>query len=285
MSYALRNTIILLVTLFVFAGSAFAYLKFVQESEISELNEELESLNNDYNSKAQIRDQYQPLLDRYNTARDIIASYDKRLYKTNNPDDVYNYLSEINDANLELYYDFSFADSVVRSQYGILNSRITGVGLYADFVTFINKLENSALLNKVNAITISPATNQESVEYVTFSMNLSSYYQKINFEENPDIERFRTDPTISVYNPLKPLILNTLPPNQDNLVNIERSRLLGITPTRIFVIDQNGSSQILKPGDKVYLGYLQEINAEENEVIFNLDKGGIQEIYTLEVDK
>ncbi|MEP0005019.1 hypothetical protein A8B79_09810 [Balneola sp. EhC07] len=286
MSYALRNSLILLVTLLLIAGAAFSYIKFVQKAEINDLTTELESLNRDYGTKTEIRDQYPPLLERYNKARDIVQNFDKKLYSSNNPDDVYDYLSEINDENLELFYDFTYQDSTVNNQYGILRSRIVGTGIYSDFVTFINKIENSLYLNKIENVNITPGVGEATQDYVNFNMTLNSYYQKIVFETAEDIQqKFRIDSTISVFNPLKPLVLSSVPANTDNLTNIEQSRLIGLTSTRIFIIDQNGETQILKPGDKVYLGYLREIDSENKEVIFNLDKGGIQEIFTLKVER
>lgn len=286
MSYALRNSLILLVTLLLIAGAAFSYIKFVQKTEINDLTTELESLNRDYGTKTEIRDQYPPLLERYNKARDIVQNFDKKLYSSNNPDDVYDYLSEINDENLELFYDFTYQDSTVNNQYGILRSRIVGTGIYSDFVTFINKIENSLYLNKIENVNITPGVGEATQDYVNFNMTLNSYYQKIVFETAEDIQqKFRIDSTISVFNPLKPLVLSSVPANTDNLTNIEQSRLIGLTSTRIFIIDQNGETQILKPGDKVYLGYLREIDSENKEVIFNLDKGGIQEIFTLKVER
>jgi len=286
MSYAIRNTLILLVALLIIGGGAFAYIKFVQQTQIEELSTELESLNQDYTSKVSIRDRYQPLLEKYNKARDIVTGYDKQLYETNNPDDVYDYLSEINDINLELYYDYNFQDSVIQAQYGIIKSRIVGTGIYSDFVTFVNKIENSMLLNKIENVSITPATGEETDDYINFTMSLNSYFRKIEFDENINgSERFRVNPSISVFNPLKPLVLSSIPINADNLINIEQSRLLGLTSARIFIIDQTGTTQILKPGDKVYLGYLEEIKVQEREVIFNLDKGGIKEQFTLTVER
>ncbi|MBO6621046.1 MAG: hypothetical protein JJ892_03555 [Balneola sp.] len=286
MSYALRNSLILLVTLLLIAGGAFSYIKFVQQAEINQLASELESLNTDYTTKTNIRDQYPPLLERYNKAKEIVQNYDKKLYASNNPDDVYDYLSGINDENLELFYDFTYQDSLIQNQYGILRSRIVGTGVYADFVTFINKIENSVYLNKVENVSIRPATGETTGDYVNFSLVLNSYYQKIDFETAADLkQKYRVDPTVSVFNPLKPLITSTIPANTENLINIEQSRLIGLTSTRIFIIDQSGNTKILKPGDKVYLGYLKEIDIENREVIFNLDKGGIQEIFTLKVER
>lgn len=286
MSYAIRNTIILLITFLVFAGASFAFLRFVQQAEIDSLTTELASLEQDYTEKQGIRDEYPSLLDRYNLARDIVLGYDKILYEENNPDDVYDYLSEINDGNLELFYDFVFEDSSSQNQYGIINTSIAGTSLYSDFVTFINKIEHSQLINKVEQVNLSPANGFDTFDYVNFSMELRSYYQKEDFETNADeSERFRTDPSISVYNPLKPLILNTVPENTDNLINVESSRLLGITGSRVFLVDQDGKTKILKAGDKVYLGYLKSIDVNTGEVIFDLDKGGIKELFTLKVER
>ena len=286
MSYALRNSLVLLATLLLLGGSAFAYIKFVQQSEINNLSTELVSLNTDYDEKVKIRDQYQPLMLRYDKAREIVQNYDKKLYLSSNPDDVYDYLSEINDANLELFYDFVFQDSVIQDQYGILRSRIVGTGIYSDFVTFINKIENSSLLNKVDGVSVSLASGFDTPDYVDFSLQLNSYYQKLEFESSETSqESFRIDSSVSVYNPMKPLILGNIPDNIDNLINIQSSRLLGLTSTRVFIVDQAGINHVLKPGDKIYLGYLQEINIKDREVVFSLDKGGIKELFTLKVER
>jgi hypothetical protein len=275
-----------MVTLLVLGGSAFAFIKFIQQTEIEKLSTELESLNQDLNTKAQISNEFPPLLDRYTKAREIVLNYDKKLFGLNNPDDVYDYLSTINDVNLELYYDFTFQDSSSQGEYGILQSRITGAGIYSDFITFINKIENSALLNKVSGVSIRPATGFETDDYIDFNLQLNSYYQRSSFEtEIDEDDMLRFDPTVSVFNPMKPIISRTVPENVDNLIDVRNARMIGLTSTRVFLIDQTGKTQILKPGDKVYLGYLEQINIKERQVIFNLDKGGIKELFTLEVER
>ncbi len=289
MSYAIRNTIILLVTLLIFAGAAFAYIKFVQEAEIEKLTTELSSLEQDLTEKTNISNQYPPLLERYNLAKDIILGYDKTMYKANNPDDVYDYLSEINEGNLELFYDFTFEDSVAQDLYGIINSTVKGTSTYSDFITFINKIENSQLLNKIEQVNLNPVPSTSDFdvnEYISFSLELKSYYQKEELATNAsESERFRVNPDVSVFNPFKPLILNEVPENIDNLVNVESSRLLGFTSARVFLVDQNGDTKILRPGDKVYLGYLDSIDTNNREVIFDLNKGGIKELFTLKVER
>ena len=91
--------------------------------------------------------------------------------------------------------------------------------------------------------------------------------------------------SMSTLNPYYPLILSSLPANTDSLVNIEQSRLIGLTGSRVFIIDQEGKIKSLRKGDKVYLGHLQEINLRAKSATFNLNKGGITEMVTLEIEK
>ncbi len=39
----------------------------------------------------------------------------------------------------------------------------------------------------------------------------------------------------------------------------------------------------MQEGDKVYLGYVSKIDAEDNQVVFILNKGGIVERFTLKL--
>ena len=89
---------------------------------------------------------------------------------------------------------------------------------------------------------------------------------------------------ISSFNSFFPLIQITVPPNDSDLINIEASRIVGLTPSRVFVINQDGLVSSLKVGDKVYLGYLESIDPQNKSVLFNLNKGGITELVTLEVE-
>ncbi|MEX2368057.1 MAG: hypothetical protein WD510_01005, partial [Balneolaceae bacterium] len=65
--------------------------------------------------------------------------------------------------------------------------------------------------------------------------------------------------------------------------NIESSRLIGISSSRIFLRDQNGRLVNLSVNDRVYLGSLEAIDVQEGRATFRLNKGGIIEAVTLEV--
>lgn len=287
MSYGLRNTIILLVTLSILGGGAFSYIKFVQEKEINRLSAKIAADRTNLAQKQQISRDYPLVAENLEKAKDILASFDKSLYPKNNSDNIYFYLNQVVGDDLDLFYNFSFSDSVSQAEYGFINTAVNGGGKYTDFITFINRLENSELLNKVNRVTVAPGLDDEGNSVISFSINLQSYYQKRSDEFTVELgnTEIKQNPDVSIFNVFQPLILESLPQNLDNLVNVESSRILGITGTRVFLIDQEGVRRTLQIGDKVYLGYLESISTINREVVFNLDMGGIKELITLKIER
>lgn len=284
MSYAVRNTIILFVTLFIIGGAAYAYIEFIQSENLTELEATLREKKNDFNSKKATSDSYPELKALYDKATEIVDNYDKALYQTDNPDDVYDYLNELSSGNSLVYFGYTFSDSLPQEQYGVLRSRVNGIGRYTNLVRFVNKLENSQLINKVINLNINPVSGSEEYSEVSFGFILESYYSRGadgGMSRGP--APFSSLSGVSTHNPFYPLIRATVPPNEDNLVNIESSRLIGLSGNRIFIIDQNGTMTTLSTGDKVYLGTLQSIDTSNRTATFNLNKGGITELFTLEI--
>ena len=289
MSYAVRNTIILLVTLSLFVGTAYSYIRFFQVPELNELEDSLEEMQKDYNAKRATSNAFPELNETYQQALQIIESADKSLFKKPDPELVYDYLNAVSNhaSNSKVYFNFVFVDSTTQDQYGTINADITGYGPYDQTVNFINKIENSQLLNKVKNLSITPPTGS-TAEYdeVNFSFTLESYYERIPIQENVSQTGMLTlNEDISTFNPFYPLIQQTIPPNEDNLVNIEQSRLIGLTGSRVFIVDQNGSVTSLHTGDEVYLGELSSIDLNNETATFNLNKGGIMELVTLEIEQ
>lgn len=291
MSYGVRNTIILLVALLLLGGSAFAYIYFFQAPKLEQLDTTLQQKQQDYNNKKAISDAFPQLNANYQNAVSIIENYDKSLYKTPNPDDVFDYLNYISNSSeqLRVYFDFNFVDSTAQDQYGIIRSNLNGYGNFVNVVNFINTIENSQLLNKVTALSlVPPGGNNEGQEItdITFNFTLESYYERIPIQENALRTNVLTrNNQISTFNSFYPLIQPTVPPNSDNLINVEQSRIIGMTASRIFIVDQGGNVQSLAVGDDVYLGSLQSIDINNKSATFNLNKGGITELVTLEIER
>lgn len=285
MSYAIRNTLILLTTLLLIVGSGFGYSKFFLESKVEELQSSLVTKQNDLTSKEDINDQFTELNARYEAALVVIGNYNKILYPSNKPDDVFDFLNRVNQAgNYQISFDYIYSDSIPNNEYGILQSAIAGFGDYAALTDFVNRIEHSQLLNKVSELTIAPARQEDDLRMVNFSFNLESYYEKTSlFDSVGSVSAIVLDENISTYNPLYPLIQPSIEANFEGLSDVRSSRLIGMTGNRIFLRNQTGRIVSLKIGDRVYLGTLARIDLENNTATFNLDLGGIPEVVTLEV--
>ena len=285
MSYAIRNTIILLVTLSIIVGIGFAFSKFYLDAKIESETNELSNKRNDLNSKQNINTQFDELNSTYEVAVEIMANYNKILYPSNKPDDVYDFLTSVNDAGGNIIsFDYMYSDSLPNSDYGIIQSSIAGFGPYNALTDFVNRIENSQLLNKVIDLTIAPARQEEDQNMVNFSFELESYYEKTLLLDSTGTDlNIILDENISSYNPLYPLIQESVRPNLDGLPDIRSSRLIGMTDSRIFIRTQLGEITSLKVGDRVYLGSLTSIDLQSRTASFNLNIGGIQEVVTLEV--
>ena len=200
---------------------------------------------------------------------------------------MFEFLNKVNGfGDDKVYYDYVFDDTLSQGEYGIITSTIAGYGKYSALTNFVNRIENSQLLNKISQVAISPGRNDDGPGTVNFTFTLESYYQKAQIFDSVKTDHvIKLNEDISTYNPFRPLIQSSIPPNTEGLVSIETSRIIGITANRVFIKDGGGSLISLKVGDKVYLGYLSSINIKDKTATFNLNKGGIQEVITLEVDR
>jgi hypothetical protein len=116
MSYAIRNTLILLVTLFLIAGGGFGYYKFYLEGRIASLEQELEIKKRDFTSKQNINNEFNRVNGTYMAALEIIENYDKTLFPSSKSDDVYDFLNEINNDGGDRIFFAGCASSAARRQ-------------------------------------------------------------------------------------------------------------------------------------------------------------------------
>ncbi|MCF7802905.1 MAG: hypothetical protein K9N46_07485 [Candidatus Marinimicrobia bacterium] len=116
--------------------------------------------------------------------------------------------------------------------------------------------------------------------------NSTGWVQSENLTSNPGDIPYPSSRVASStgYNPFYPHI-HTVPKNQENLVDVSKSSLLGLTAETAYLIDQNNQMRQISRGDEVYLGYFASINQKEQTATFRLNKGGIRERVTLQVDQ
>lgn len=258
-------------------------IHFYQLPQIEQLEEQIEADQSEYNSKREIADQLPALEVRFERSKEFIENFDKTLFRTNNPDQVYRFLTILSDTD-PIVFDFIFNDSTNTDRYGIVTSQVAGRGPYTAVVNFLTRIENSEPVQKIEDLVISPVGNVEEYNFVTFNFRLSSYYDRHNYFNagiTPDIsDRIE----FASHNPFYPFIRN-IEPNTDELIDVEGSQIVGIGNGVVFLLDQKGALQTLRERDRVYLGHLDTININQGKVTFRLNKGGIVEFVSLEVQR
>jgi len=282
MSYGVRNTIILLIVLSVFIGAGWSYIYFYQQPKLQELKGQVEEKRQELNEKQQIADRYPTLKNQYEEATRFFNNYNKALYGNSNEDNVFDFLNNINSGSAYTNFTFSFTDSTQMDQYGVMTMKVTGQGYYRNFVNFIRQIERNKPLNKIDQLTISPINQLESYSRVNYSFTLESFYDRVKLLGKPDWS-IENNLVGSVYNPFYPLI-RSVKGNEDNLVNVQQSSLVAVSADQVFLLDQSGRMKKLSPGDEVYLGELTEINVNQGSASFELNRGGIVEEITMQVN-
>lgn len=282
MSYGVRNTLILLIVLVVIAAGAWSYIYFYQSPQIEELESQVDTKRTELQEKQQIANGYPALVEQFEEATDFFNNYPKSLYGSSDEDRVYDFINELNTGLAYTDFSFAFNDSTREDQYGIINMDISGEGYYRNVVNFIRQIELSRPLNKISNIEIQPINEVEEYGRVQFNFTLRSYYDRIKLLEDSG-NRITNNLVASVHNPFFPLIRD-IKQNTENKIDVENSKLIAVSNNRLFLLDQNGTLQRLREGDEVYLGHLSDINLNERQATFVLNKGGIIERITIKID-
>lgn len=186
------------------------------------------------------------------------------------------------------YVNIEFVETETSADYHIYHYTLNGISEFNDFVKLIYAIEESKQLKKVSDVDL---TNNVKVEQdgtphylVSYKFKAKVYYSNDNrffvknFKENQIIPN-------PVYDFFYPLIRNEIPPNKDKLLDVQSAHLLALIPDGAFLSDASGNTYLLWEGDQVYLGYLTNINYQNNEVNFVLNKGGVIENYNLKLEK
>lgn len=258
-------------------------MHFIQKPQIESLQSENDRLQNQYNQDSQTAEMVPALRVQYEESQAFIENYDKTIFPNNNPDEVFRFLTILNQSS-GLSFNYVFQDSTLTDEYGIIRSEITGTGSYRGLMQFINAIEFSEPVQKISNVSVSPLGLDEGYQNVSFVFQIQSNYdsQKVfNLDRTPGVS---SGSLTSNHNPFFPLIRN-VEPNTENLPNVDNSTLIGITSSAVYLRDQNGTMVTLRPNDRVYLGRLESINTREGRVTFRLNRGGIIDVVTLEVQR
>jgi hypothetical protein len=186
------------------------------------------------------------------------------------------------------FVNIEFDESRTTDNFRIYSYTVNGIAEFSDLNRLIYSIEESKELKKISAVELS---NNVKVDKDGTPHYLVNYKFKIHvyFSDGDrfSIKNIKENSLIPnpAYDFFYPLIRNEIPPNKDQLLDVQSAHLLALIPDGAFLSDASGNTYLLWEGDQVYLGYLTNINYQKTEVNFVLNKGGIIENVTLQLEK
>jgi len=288
MNKKLISTLSVLALLIIILVAGGIYIFVVQRGDISERQEKLDELNKNVYDPVELDNRYQDLEKRSAELDSILANRKFNIPQNISSIKFYNFINNIV-ANFpkETTVNLEYLRQAPDKEFFFHEYKLTGGGNYNDVYKMVYAIEQSKELKKINKLSLTNLvkTDEEVPLFlVNFELIAQVYYSSDNrFAPAEYVENnLATGP---IYDAFYPLIRNEIPPNVDNLLDVQGARLLALIPEGAFVADNKGNTYLVWEGEQVYLGYLTKIDYDNNTVSFILNKGGIIEQVTLQLDR
>ncbi len=289
MNKKLRSTLGLLALLIIILLIGGIYIFVFQRGSISERQEKLDELNANVYDPAELNARYISLQRRSEELDSILAARKFNIPQNLSSIKFYNFINNIvADYSEDTQVNVEYVDQIRDKEFFVHQYNLTGSGYFNDVYRMIYAIEQSKELKKITQLSLGNLirTDKDGVPLflVSFEMVVQVYHSTDNrfapavFAEN----NLSTGP---IYDSFYPLIRNEIPPNIDGLLDVQGAKLLALIPEGAFVADTKGNTYLVWEGEQVYLGYLTKIDYDANSVSFILNKGGIIEKVTLELEK
>ncbi len=289
MNKKLRSTLGLLGLLLLIALIGGTYIFMFQQGDLSDKKDKLEELNAKSYDPVELADRYEQLKVRSAILDSVLQSRKFNIPKDLSSIKFYNFMNNVlSNFSEHTQVDIEYQKREQARDFFFYEYKLTGRGFYNEVFRLIYSIEQSKELKKIITLSLGNMiqTDDEGIPLflVNFEMNAQVYFSNDSrFAPEVLVENdLRTGP---IYDAFYPLIRNEIPPNIDELLDVQGSKLLALIPEGAFIADTHGNTYLVWEGEQVYLGYLTQIDYEENTVSFILNKGGIIEKITLELDR
>jgi hypothetical protein len=289
MNRKLKNTLALLSLLIFILLTGGGYVFIIQRGQISEKKDKLKELKaNDYNT-AQLTLQFQQLLQRAAVLDSVLAARKFNIPQNLSSIKFYDFVNKVTAGfSPNTHIDVEYIDQKQDKEFFYYEYKVKGVADYNDLYRFIFAIEQSKELKKITQINMNNqiVTDKKGIPnfLVGFDMLAHIYYSTDDrFATTSFVENDLS--TRQMYDAFYPLLRNEIPPNVDGLFDVQGGKLLALIPEGAFLSDVNGNTFLLWEGEPVYLGYLTNIDYDNNKVSFILNKGGIIEQVDLKLEQ
>jgi len=289
MNKKIRSTLGLVALLLLLVTASGIYVFFFQRGKLNEKRAKLEELKaNEYDTE-QLARQYSDLLYRSSALDSILAARKFNIPKDLSSIKFYNFINKISMPYSHLsQVNIEYANQKQDKEFLLHEYKLSGRATYNDLFNLIYAIEESKELKKVTDLSLSNLVVNDEYEIphflVGFTMTTSIYFSTTDRFVTASLVENNLS-TAPVYDVFFPILRNEIPPNYDELLDVQGARLLALIPEGAFLADSKGKTYLVWEGEQVYLGYLTKIDYDRNRVSFILNKGGIIEKIELDLEK
>ncbi|PID61685.1 MAG: hypothetical protein CR986_02560 [Ignavibacteriae bacterium] len=289
MNRKILSTVLLLIILAVISISGSVYTYYFQAKDIDKNKAKLKELNTNAQDTEELQNQLAQLQSKINELDSILALRKYVIPVSISQAEFFKFINEVSSKFGEYsHVDIEYKGEVEQPYFKSYNYLLKGTADFNDLYRMIYAIEQSKELKKVLKGDLRNFVEVDKEEFphylVTYSLDVLVYYSdKDDFASSQYKENKLT--ANPLYNIFYPLIRDEIPPNSKDLLDVQTAQLLALIPDGAYVSDATGKTRLLWEGDEVYLGYLTKIDFENNEVKFVLNKGGVIEKITLELEQ
>lgn len=285
-----NKTLIVFIVLFVMiTGAGAIYSLSVQGKEMKERDQHLAALRADYANIVALDFQLKQLEARAAVVDSLLFTGAFTLPQNLSQSAFYRFIDTYSgDRDLYTFTNTEYVNKGVENGFPFHTYKVTGNGTFDNVYGLVYAIEHSKELKKIQSAEISGMTNVElkgTPRYlVKFRLEVRAYFSES--DQYASLKRHENNlSTGSLHNAFYPLVRNEIQRNTSNLPDVQKATLVSLVPQGAFIMDSKGNTLLMKKGDLVYLGYLDDIDYENETVTFVLNKGGLVEYLTLEIGK
>lgn len=287
MSYKVRNSIALGILVLLIIGVGTYVRAFHLPKKQRVIEEEMRRIDDELSKTPNLIHEYNVLSTTVAETKKRWESRSKEIPAEDVTGKTYEYFSSLLEQSGGLKLNMVFMGTQPKGNYGYNIYNLRGEGPYTNFYKFLWYIENGRKLFKISTLNVKslevPPNDKNAGDIlVTFDLMVHAFFAAI-----PELARpssgLPVEPNYIVHDPFEPIIRANLPPNKENLVEIERSELKAVIPGKAFILDQNNTFRTLEAGSPVYMGYVTRLFPDEGKIECTLNKGGIIEKVELKI--
>jgi len=288
MSSEVLNTLILATLMAVVTGAGYYVTKKQQPAELTRLEQQEEAIRL---AQAEVETLLVGEAQASAEAREALARWNARYKVLPNEltsADVVQYLNALSRVGFKSF-DLTLAGIADNGTHSVYTYNVTGEAYFESLYGFIWNVENNRAMYRVRDLQITksivtrpnPETGVDRMEVMArFSFAVDAYFAGQQGMSAPDslmsVPAEAFPPRRPFVNMFFPFVLESLPPNTDDLVDVEEDSLSSVVGgTAVFV--RNGEMRSLRAGDRIYLGRISSVDPTRAIIVADLNKGGIRE--------